>query len=70
MDLDERLKYLVISTESLHNSCQELHAAVARQGEQIAAAHEKSERLRVALYKGIASFLKEEGNGQNGDGEE
>lgn len=37
MDIDERLQFLVQSTESLHQSCQELHATTAEHTQQIAA---------------------------------
>lgn len=33
--LDERLEFLLQSTESLHQSCQELHASTTEQGRQM-----------------------------------
>ena len=71
MTIDERLEYLLQSTESLHGSCQELHATAARQSEQIAADHAASERRHNALMKGLEAYLRALNDSEdmsNGDG--
>ena len=45
MTIDERLEFLVRSTESLHATCQELHAAVAEHTRQLAIDAENIRRL-------------------------
>lgn len=71
MTIDERLEFLLQSTESLHASTQELHAAAAEHSRQIAAMEARQEardvresRLRIAMLNGIKTFLE----GMNGDG--
>jgi len=65
LTIDERLEFLVQSTESLHASLQELHAMMAEQAEQTRAAAEQAKqvdarerRLRNAMLQGIQSFLQ------------
>jgi hypothetical protein len=66
MNIDERLEFLLQSTESLHSSLQELstqqHLWIERQKAQ----EEKEARLRRAMLQGIRTFLE----GLNGDGEQ
>jgi len=64
MNIDERLEFLRQSTESLHDSVQELHATVAEQGRQQQLWIERQERLearerkaRTAITAGIAAYL-------------
>jgi len=72
MTIDERLEFLRQSTESLHASCQELHAAITRQAEenqrQAKAQEEKHQRMRRAILQAIAAYLREDGIGEK-DGE-
>lgn len=70
MDIDERLEFLRQSTESLHGSCQELHAAVVEQSRQIAGLARSNERRHKALLKGIEAYLRAlNGDGEGDDGE-
>jgi hypothetical protein len=66
MDIDERLEFLMQSTESLHASCQELHATVAEQSRQIGGMAKRNERRHEALFKALEAYLR----ALNGDGEE
>ncbi|HEY6371124.1 MAG TPA: hypothetical protein VIX37_11135 [Candidatus Sulfotelmatobacter sp.] len=61
--IDERLEFLLTSTESLHASTQELHAMMAGQAEQMKAADQKQRALQHALLAGIREFLKGLDNG-------
>ena len=72
MTIAERLELLRHSTESLHASCQELHAAAIKHAEEMAEFRRQQERLdqrersgRRAILAGIAAYLEE----LNGDGE-
>lgn len=62
MSIDERLEFLVQSTESLHANVQELHAIVAEQGRQAEArmarwdAREK--QGRQAILRAMEAYLK------------
>ncbi len=58
MTIDERLEFLVQSTESLHASCQELHATVAQQAESFAKDHLATERNHEALLTGMLAYLR------------
>ena len=69
MTIDERLEFLRQSTESLHASCQELHAAAAEHTRQLEAsrirleaAEARESNLRIAMLQGIRTFLE----GMNG----
>ena len=68
MTLDERLEFLTQSTESLHATCQELHAAIAREAEERKARDlqiDLRERHgRQAIIAAIAVYLQEL-NGEN-----
>lgn len=66
MTIDERLEFLVTSTESLQLSCQELHATVAEQGRKMEAQAAKERSLRRAMLQGFRAFLE----GLEGDGGE
>ena len=75
MTIDERLEFLLHSTESLHASCQQLHAAAAEHTRQMEAsdarqkaAEAKEARLRLALLQGIQTFLQSM-NGNEGEPE-
>jgi hypothetical protein len=65
MTTDERLEFLVQSTESLHASLQEMHGMMRVQ-------IEREGRLRKALLRGIAEYLTalDDGENKNGDGKE
>ena len=71
MSIDERLQFLLHSTESLHASCAQLHAIVAEHSRQMEAtdarqkaANIKFNNLRLALLNGIRGFLEEPTNGE------
>jgi hypothetical protein len=51
MTIDERLKFLVTSTESLHASCQELHAAAVADREQTEEVARQAETNRAEMHK-------------------
>jgi hypothetical protein len=66
MTIDERLQFLVQSTESLHASCQQLHAAVEQlratvSGQaEIQAQHEKRwEIMRQVMLAALRTFFQE-----------
>lgn len=63
MTPDERLEFLRQSTESLHASCQELSAQMARQSEHMAALDARERQAREALLSGIAAYLRALGSG-------
>lgn len=63
--IDERLKFLLTSTESLHDTVQEMSAEAARQREesrlqreQMQAQEERFQKLRIAMLAGIRAFLE------------
>lgn len=65
MTIDERLEFLLHSTESLHASCEQLHAIVSEHTRQMEAsiarqnaADTKANNLRIALLKGIQTYLE------------
>lgn len=64
MTIDERLEFLLHSTESLHASCEQLHATVAEHSRQMEAADTKANNLRIALLKGIRAYLESANNGE------
>lgn len=64
MTIDERLEFLLHSTESLHASCEQLHATVAEHTRQMEAADIKANNLRLALLKGIRAYLESANNGE------
>ena len=67
MTIDERLQFLLQSTESLHANLQELHATVARQAEENRRRDAREAQLRRALLNGIEGFLRGlDGDGENG----
>lgn len=73
MTIDERLEFLLHSTESLHASCQELHATVSEQAQIFAVDHETTWRSQQALLRGMEAYLRaldgnDETNGES-DGE-
>lgn len=62
-NIDERLQFLVQSTESLHQSCQELHARVLEQTKQmkklliVSDRHwQEWNRFRRALRAGLKAY--------------
>jgi hypothetical protein len=61
--IDERLQFLLQSTESLHASCQELHASIARQAEVLAEQDKRWNRLNKAIRAAVLAYFEEEKNG-------
>jgi hypothetical protein len=61
MTIDERLEFLLKSTESLHATAQE-HTA------QMAAQDARFERLRIAMVKGLNAFFQELEDQEFGEG--
>jgi hypothetical protein len=59
--IDERLQFLLQSTESLHASCQELHASITRQAER---EDKRWDRLNRAIRAAMLAYFEVE----NGDG--
>jgi hypothetical protein len=58
MTIDERLRFLLTSTESLHAQSQELHQTVARQAdEQVRLAAEQIKHQR-ALVAAMRAYLE------------
>jgi len=57
MTLDERLEFLRQSTESLHDSVQELHATVAEQARRQERLDRRERRTRAALGAAISAYL-------------
>jgi len=64
-NIDERLQFLLQSTESLHASCQELHATVQKQAEIQAKHEERWELVRRVLLAALRAGL----NGDKGEQE-
>jgi hypothetical protein len=61
MTIDERLEFLLQSTESLHASCQQLHAR-ATQFQEIVETHERRwELLRRVLKAALEEGLRDDG---------
>lgn len=65
MSIDDRLRFLLTSTESLHASSQELHQTVARMAEEAKRESEKQAELvrqfnrhRRALITAIRAYLE------------
>jgi spore germination protein YaaH len=56
--IDERLEFLRQSTESLHASCQELHATVAAQAEEHKRLDARERRSRQAIGAAIAAYIE------------
>jgi hypothetical protein len=69
MTIDERLQFLVQSTESLHSSCQKLHAMMRQQAEENRARDGEHQKLRKAIVQGIAAYLAALDSNGNGDEE-
>ena len=55
MTIDERLAFLLQSTESLHASAQELHATAARHSEQITE-HTKQLQIDAENIRSLANI--------------
>jgi nitroimidazol reductase NimA-like FMN-containing flavoprotein (pyridoxamine 5'-phosphate oxidase superfamily) len=72
MTIDERLQFLLTSTESLHESCRELHATVQQQADMIKAQAEMIERHehRWELVRRVMRAALEAGLSDNGDQQE
>jgi prefoldin subunit 5 len=66
MTIDERLEFLRQSTESLHASCQELHAAVAKQAEEHKRLDDRERHARRAIMAAVSAYLDALDEGQNG----
>jgi hypothetical protein len=62
MTIDERLEFLLNSTESLHATCQELHATIAEEAaerKRTDARIDANERAaRKAVLVGMAAYLQ------------
>ncbi len=61
MTIDERLEFLTQSTESLHATSQELHAALAQQAAE-------SQRLHRAVLAAMQAYLTEMSKGDETNG--
>jgi hypothetical protein len=59
--IDERLKFLLTSTESLHASCQELHAAAVADRQRGEETRKQHEGLRSAMLEAIRTYLEKGG---------
>lgn len=59
MTIDERLKFLLASSESLHASCQELHAIITAEKEK---QDKKWERLERAMRAAVLAYFDENGD--------
>lgn len=57
LSIDERLKFLLTSTESLHTSCQELHAAAAESRRQAEEYHARTDAQQKAMLAAIRAYL-------------
>jgi hypothetical protein len=74
--IDQRLEFLVQSTESLHASCQQLHAMMTEQARQTAARFERQEQreaqFRRAVLASITEYLRalDEEEGTDGEGKQ
>jgi hypothetical protein len=66
MTIDERLQFLVESTESLHASCQELHAAMQAMQESIRKHDERWERVRRVVRAALEAGFGDDGDGDDG----
>jgi hypothetical protein len=66
MTVDERLQFLLTSTESLHASCQELHAAAEAQARQLRELDERERqhwgRLTPSLRAALEAWLEDDGD--------
>jgi hypothetical protein len=65
MTIDERLAFLLQSTESLHASAQELHATVAEHSRQmlehsavLAKIEAREKQARLAILEAIRAYLE------------
>ena len=65
LSIDDRLKFLLTSTESLHGSCQELHAAAVADRERaeadrarIEAQAQEMRKHQLALIAAIRAYLE------------
>jgi hypothetical protein len=66
MTIDERLEFLRQSTESLHASCQELHATAVKHAEEYKRLDDRERRSRRAIMAAISAYLDALDEGQNG----
>lgn len=66
MTVDERLEFLLTSTESLHASCQQLHATVQKQAELITRHEQRWELVRRAMLAALEAGLRNGDEGQEG----
>jgi hypothetical protein len=62
MDLDERIKFLVESQESLGKNIEKLYETVTQQGHIIDTHEKEIERFRSALRAALSAWLE----GENG----
>ena len=58
LTIDERLKFLLTSTELLHASCQELHAAAVQDRERAEADRQEAHRQQRAMLAAIRAYLE------------
>lgn len=65
MNIDQRLLYLTQSTESLHNSLQELHNIITAEREaeagRWAQEHKRWSRLNGAIRAAVLEYFREDG---------
>ena len=67
MTIDERLEFLVKSTESLHASVQELHAESARRWEENTKRWEENEKRWERVRRVVRAALEAGFGDENGD---
>jgi prefoldin subunit 5 len=60
MNLDERIKFLVESQESLGKNIEKLYETVTQQGQRIETHEKEMERFRRALRAGLAEWLNDD----------
>lgn len=58
MTIDERFQFLLTSTESLHASCRELHAAAAESRRQAEAQTAEMHKQSRAMVAAIRAYLE------------
>lgn len=68
MTVDERLEFLLTSTESLHATCRELHATVEAQAKQLREVDERErqywQRFTRSMRAALDAWLGENGDQQ------
>lgn len=67
MTIDERLEFLRQSTESLHATCQELHATIAEEAALRKRVDDNERAARKALLAGMAAYIQALNGESNGE---